>query len=387
MRLKNIYICFLLFVLMSTSSIFAQTKYHSRRWRLKFECSNPDSCNVVFPDGTQKKYWYVMYKVRNEMDRDIPWFINIRFIIDKTKKGIPESKVPELFYKGIIPENVDKAKYIDSLRSYSDIDLPLVRRQILKNLKITPKLHPIQEKLLDVLTEHGPSTIDKLIQKTKLSYQEIEEHITKLVINNLAISQETFGSCSFMYGKGDVGYFLVHNQERPVKIGEKLNDWELVSVTNNRALVRQGKNEKVLSQGMGLAYIYSATGKFIFPGNFQQNSGMSTKGIFKGRHRKGDRKYNFEKRIIAKNSTVEGLAIFSDVSPEMDYCAVVVSGLVDPIVRRNKKLYAERELFISAYEQPGDAFHSNLVPIKPLYKKWVIVSTKEINVPKIQKME
>ena len=202
------------------------------------------------------------------------------------------------------------------------------------------------------------------------------------VIKNLVISQETFGQCTFLGAKDrKTAQFMIFNEIRDLKVGDKINKWDLVSFTPTRATIKQDDVEKTISTGMGVEYLYEATGKFMMKGEFNRESGMTARGSYKGKVTDGTRKYNFVRRMIAKRSSVEGLAIFSDVSPEMDFCAVIVSGLVDPIVRKERKLYAEKEIFLNAYEQPGDAFNNNYTPIKPLYKKWIIIDRREVNKP------
>lgn len=384
MTLRNIYIYFFCLVFISSAYLFADNKdYYSRRWRLKFENSAPATCIVKLPDGSQRKYWYVLYKVTNDMNRDIPWMINIKLVIDKVKRGVVEADVPEVFHKATIPASViDKAKYLDSLETYYDTDLPLVKQQILHDLRLTSKLSNIEEKILATLKEKGLSSIMVLREATGLSYQELDEYLNKLVIKNLVISQETFGQCTFLGAKDrKTAQFMIFNEIRDLKVGDKINKWDLISFTPKRATLKQDDVEKTISTGMGVEYLYEATGKFMMKGEFTRESGMTARGTYKGKVTDGTKKYNFIRRMIPKNSSVEGLAIFSDVSPEMDFCAIVVSGLVDPIVRKDRKLYAEKEIFLNAYEQPGDAFNNNYTPIKPLYKKWIIIDRKEVNKP------
>lgn len=393
MTLRNIYIYFFCLVLLSSSYLFADNKgYYSRRWRLKFENSAPATCMVKLPDGSQRRYWYILYKVTNDMDRDIPWMVNIKFVIDKVKRGVVEADVPEVFYKATIPASVtDKAKYLDSLETYYDTDLPLVKQQILRNLKLTSKLSAIEEKILAALKERSISSIDQdydyinimeLRKKTGLSYQELDEYLNKLIIKNLVISKETFGQCTFLGAKDrKTAQFMIFNEIRDLKVGDKVNKWDLVSFTPTRAILKQDDVEKTVSKGMGVEYLYKATGKFVMKGEFNRESGMTARGVYKGKVTDGSKKYNFVRRMIPKRSSIEGLAIFSDVSSEMDFCAIVVSGLVDPIVRKDRKLYAQKEIFLNAYEQPGDAFNNNYTPIKPLYKKWITIESKEFNKP------
>lgn len=287
MTLRNIYIYFFCLVLLSSSYLFADNKgYYSRRWRLKFENSAPATCMVKLPDGSQRRYWYILYKVTNDMDRDIPWMVNIKFVIDKVKRGVVEADVPEVFYKATIPASVtDKAKYLDSLETYYDTDLPLVKQQILRNLKLTSKLSAIEEKILAALKERSISSIDQdydyinimeLRKKTGLSYQELDEYLNKLIIKNLVISKETFGQCTFLGTKDrKTAQFMIFNEIRDLKVGDKVNKWDLVSFTPTRAILKQDDVEKTVSKGMGVEYLYKATGKFVMKGEFNRESGMT----------------------------------------------------------------------------------------------------------------
>lgn len=85
-----------------------------------------------------------------------------------------------------------------------------------------------------------------------------------------------------------------------------------------------------------------------------------------------------------------GVAIFSDVSPEMDFMGVIVSGLVDPVVLRQyhletpdgtqilQKSYLENEVYMIGFQRPGDEFTSQDMPVEYIYEKWIVLSRKQL---------
>ena len=121
-------------LLFSSTLCWSDKIYKSKRWRLKYQGEMPRTLTITYPDGIKKTYWYIKYKIINDHDRDIPWMVNIRIIIDKPQEGIAESKLPGMLYNAEIPDGVDKEEYIKNLMTYYDVDLPIAKRQILDQL-------------------------------------------------------------------------------------------------------------------------------------------------------------------------------------------------------------------------------------------------------------
>ena len=378
----------LLAMLTITQTMWAQKSYHSRRWRLKFENDAPKSIMVTDPGGEKKLYWYIRYKVINNSQRDIRWMINMKLVIDKPKAGITESQVPGIFYQAKIPDGSNKEEYLNNLQAYYDSDLSIVKRFIMKKLGIYPELTKVERKILAALDEKIPLSVMDIKKKIGLSYQEIESNLIRLVVNNMAISQEMPGNSTFLEGKSSYALFVIYDQNSEVRIGETVNGWKLISFSKTQAVLQKEDCIKVLTMGNTMEYRYLKTGKIFSGRDIPMATGISAQGVYQGRssvkqpYPKGKTtqgvSYKFKNAVIPAKSTHHGLAIFSDISPEMDYMALVVTGLTDPIVKRNRKVYIENEALIDAYMKPGDEFHTHQNPIVHLYRKWIVLSNREI---------
>ena len=378
-----------LLVFMSIQMAWAEKTYKSKRWRLEFEAQEPKTIEITYPDGQKEVFWYVLYKVINNTDRDIPYTVNIKLVIDKMKEGIPTTKAPEIFYEARIPEGVNKQEYIDNLMAYYDVDLPIVKKMILEQLRLYPKLSKNEHSILSSLSENEPKSVINIMSEVGLSYEETEACLNNLVVNNLAISQEIKENPIFVKATSQKALFWINDEkvnhkvnEIEVKVGEQVAGWEVVSFDPNRVVMKKGDVVTAFCRGNTLEYLYSKTQKNFVERDERYISGMEAKGIYKGRFSSEQsnhgKQYVFQNTIIPKKSIRKGLAIFRNVSPEMDYMALVVGGLVDPIVRRNRKLYVENEVLISAYKRPGDEFHSHRDPIVPLYENWVVLKLSQV---------
>ncbi len=378
---QNALYCLIIFsqILCAQQLFIPQKEYKSTRWRLKFENSEPKTITVSEPDGEKKVYWYIHYKVTNSTERDIPWMLHIRMVIDKAKEGVQESKIPGLFYEAKLPEE-NKEEYLNNLQTYYDTDMPVVRKEILTHLRLYPEVSKNDKAILNALSTSQSKDIMDIMKECDLTYAQIEQRLNDLVIQNLVVSQETLGRCVFIGTKGKKALFLVHDQESSAQVGESINGWEIVSFSQNQVMLKKNDVLKTLASGNAIEYLYLKTDKILMERDFPIVSGMSARGTYKGLllEEKSGKIYDFKKAIIPSKSVVHGLAIFSHVSKEMDFMGIVVSGLVDPIVKRNRKVYLENSVLIAAYKKPGDSFGNHVSPITPLYRRDVILSTKEI---------
>jgi hypothetical protein len=369
--------------------LYADKAYKSKRWRLKFEGDAPTPITITHPDGKKETYWYVRYKVINETERDIPWMINVKLVIDKPAEAVTETKVPELFYNGEIPSGQDKEEYLKNLKSYYDTNFSVVKKAICDHLRLHPQLSKQENAVLSALHENTPKTVFQIMGEVGLSYEETESCLTNLVVNNLSISQEIKENPIFARATIQKAIFLVNDEKTPNKTvelslspGDKIADWEVVSFTRNRVVMKKKDVITTFAKGATIEYLYSKVGKIFIQRDFPHVTGMGAKGTYKGRvsveESPGSKQHIFEKTVIPQKSIRYGLAIFSDVSAEMDYMGVVVTGLVDPIFRRKDKIYVENEAFICAYKRPGDEFGNDREPIARLYEKWMVLSLKEV---------
>lgn len=423
--------------------VFAQNAPSlSGRWRLKFEMvENPQNITLTEPDGKKNMYWYFRYRIINDTEQNIPWMVNIKVLIDRTREGIAEAQVPGLFYQAQIPENLDKEVYLSRLKAYYDFDLPLVKRAIYARLHLYPKLSEKERGVLNALSSEKMKSVEEIMKEVELSYVEAESILNSLVISNLAISQEAAGSPTLLRIGHQGASFLENNKEVVKPLGSIIAGWNIVALSPLQVSLQ--KDNVITSIGIGntLEYLYQKTDKTFAERDLNYSSGMSTKGLYKGRSghlltridaenaiftkngkeittkvgdtlsgwqiesiaadaivmKKGEKTTNlgigkileyqetmpdaevylFEKRFIPKKSVHHGLAIFEDFSSEMDFMAVVVSGLVDPIVRRRGKVYKENEALMIGYTQ-GLSDEEAGQDIRQLYLKWVILSSKEI---------
>ncbi|NUM34084.1 MAG: hypothetical protein HUU50_06050 [Candidatus Brocadiae bacterium] len=379
---KTWQIAVMYFLIVCVPMLYAQNllgkEYKSTRWRLKFENSDPKSITITEPNGEKKVYWYIQYKVMNNTEREIPWMLHIRMVIDKAKEGVQESKVPGLFYEAKLPDE-NKEEYLNNLQSYYDTDFPVVRKEILRHLKLYPELSANDKAILSALSTTQPKDIMDIMKDCGLSYIQIEQRLNDLVVQNLAISQEIIGKSLFMGAKGKHALFLVHDQESSVKVGETINGWELVSFSHDKAIIKKNDILKTLAKGTAVDYLYLKTDKILMERDSPIVSGVSARGSYKGlMDEQSGKTYHFKKASIAPKSVVHGLAIFSNVSREMDFMGIVVSGLVDPIAKKNKKTYLENLVLISAYKKPGDSYGNDVSPVTPLYRREVILNSKEV---------
>ena len=135
-------------------------------------------------------------------------------------------------------------------------------------------------------------------------------------------------------------------------------------------------------KGATLEYLYSATGKIFYEHDLQYNGGMDIRGRYEGLKidpKTNNIHYVFKNAVIPKNSVRHGIAIFSNISPAADFIAIVVSGLVDPLVRRKNKVFIENEVLMIGYQRPGDEFYNSPNVLTPLYtKRSILLSRVEI---------
>lgn len=349
----------------------------NRRWRLKFEHTAPTMISITEADGVKKAYWYTRYTVINDTERNIPWMVQIRLVIDKVKEGVPESKVPEVFYQATIPEGYDKAEYLGNLQTYYDTDLPAVKQEILRQLQIYPRLTPQEKTVLDLLDNKKAKSAFEVMKKAGLSYYETRNILDRLVIQNLALPEAILGSTTFMEGKTDHAIFLIYGLPTQIKIGETVNGWQLFSFTSNRAIMKKQNVLYTLSQGMLLESTYIKSDKLPFERDDHLVSRDEALGVYKGRVAKdGAKQHEFRPAVIPKHSRIEGIAIFCDVSTEADFMGIVVSGLVDPIIRRNRKVWVENEVLLCGYSRFSSDFQHHQT--KLLYQKSEVLSIKEL---------
>ena len=228
-----------------------------------------------------------------------------------------------------------------------------------------------------------------IMAQAGISYEQAQQALTKLVVNNLAMSQEVERNPIFVKGTLQHATFWINDEkisdkvnEIQAKTGDVIAGWELLNFDRNRVVMKKNDIVTSFSRGATLEYLYLKTDKSFVEEDVRYVSGMAAKGTYKGRmfgngSKKGKR-YTFESAVIPKKSVRHGLAIFQEISPEMDFMAVMVTGLVDPIVRRDGLIYVENEAYMYGYKRPGDAYYSDRAPLTPLYQKWLVVSTRPI---------
>lgn len=370
-------------LILFSHTLFAQKRYQSRRWRLDFESDPPKSITIVQPDGKKDIYWYVRYKIINNTPRNIPWMFNIKLVIDKVREGVAIGKVPEVFFNATFPAGVNKEQYMKNLRAYYDVNLPVVKKEILSRLKLYPRFSKNTKAVLSALDSNTPKDVISIMEEVGLSYEETETCLNRLVVNNLAISQEAKGNPIFVRGTLGHTLFIVNDKEVKAKAGDKIAGWTIVSFDRNRVVMKKGDVITSFCKGSTIEYLYAKTLKRVVERDTIYFTGMDAKGTYKGRIPKKEvkkgKKYLFETNVIPKKSIRHGIAIFSNVSEEMDFMAIVVSGLVDPIVKRNRKVYVENEVMMVAYKRLGDEYHSDRDTMVHLYKKNEVLSTYELD--------
>lgn len=373
-------VCLISFLILWTQNLWAEKEYKSKRWRLKFENTAPKSITITEADGVKKTYWFIQYKVSNNTEKDIPWRITIKCVIDQPKEGVAVSQVPGIFYEGRIPEG-NKEEYLNNLQAYFDMDLPLVKKAILSHLKLYPKLTAEEKKLRALLTE-TPKSAMELKQEAGLSYEETESILNNLVVKNLALSQEIEGRSIFLGTKNKLAIFQSYEKENEAKVGDSINDWKIVSINPKEVILQKENVLKSVPRGSTVEFLYSKHDKIIMEQDEPVVTGISAKGTYDGMIVGADKKqkrYEFKNRMIAKNSVVHGLAIFSDVSPDMDFMAIVVTGLVDPVAKRNQKIYIENEVLIDAYRHGKNREEDSSAELIPIYRKEEILSSKSLS--------
>ncbi len=356
--------------------IASMVQAQGKRWRLKFEHTAPEMITIIEPDGMKKNYWYFRYKLTNDTDRDIKeCHLQIRLVIDKNAPGVLERDVPNIFYQAQFPEGVNKSQYLKNLQTFYDTDLPLVKQEILTRLGIYPKLSIEEKKVLSLLEDKTPKSPMDLMKKAKMSYQELRTILDGLVIKNLAIPEEVQGSSTFIEGKNGNAIFLIYNQENTIRMGETINGWQIISCTENRVTLKKNNILNTLSQGMLVESSYTKSGKIQFERDPYLVSAANVRGVYKGKLLgSGEKKYDFKGHVIPKNSAQEGIAIFASVPVRTDFMAIVVNGLVDPIVGRKGKLFIEEEVWMAGYQCINHILEKKIVP---LYQRWEILSSRE----------
>ena len=358
----------------------------SGRWRLKFELlDTPRPITLQDNEGQKQVFWYFRYQVVNDTERDIPWMVSVRVVVDKTREGVAEGLVPGLFYHAEIPEEiadkkVDKEEYINRLRTYYDIDLPLVKKEIMDVLQLHPKLQERDKNILAALDAEKPKSIEEIAKATALSPSEVEAALIFLVINNLALSQEAPGNLMFLGDSPQGAMFLENGQEVAKKAGEKIGDWDVISYTGTQVMLKKGDEIMPFLKGSNLDYLYIKTQKAMVERDTNYLSGMAAKGVYKGRYAgeqaTADKVHQFQSATIPKKSIRHGLAIFQDLAQDMDFMAVVVTGLVDPLVRRKGQINLESEVYMIGYAKGGgEAAQEEM--LVPLYQRWTILGSKE----------
>ena len=386
---KAVNIIISIVLLFSSTLCWADKAYKSKRWRLKYQGEMPRTIAITYPDGTKKTYWYIKYKIINNHDRDIPWMVNLRIIIDKPREGVPESKLPGMFFNAEITANRDKEEYIKNLMTYYDVDLPIAKKEIFEKLGLHPRLSKNEKAIVACLDNKKAKTIMEIMSQAGISYEQAQQALTRLVVNNLVISQEVERNPVFVKGSLQYATFWINDEklankvnEVQAKVGDVIAGWEVLDFDRNRVVMKKNDIVTSFSRGSTLEYLYLKTDKSFVEEDVRYVSGMAAKGTYKGRmygsgSKKGQR-YAFENAMIPKKSVRHGLAIFQNISPEMDFMAVVVTGLVDPIVRRDGLIYIENEVYMCGYKRPGDAYYSNSTPLTPLYQKWMVISTRPV---------
>ena len=324
----------LLVALFSLQIVVAEKK--SRRWRLDFEMlEKPTRIIVTEPDGIQNVYWYFRYIVRNDTDQDINYSINIKLVVDKPAPGVTENKVPQLFHNAKIPFDVeDKEKYINSLQKYYDTDFPIAKEAIYQDLGLHPVLTNDEKKVLSVLGDQFTRSAIDISKEVKLPYTTVDTALESLLAKNLIIGSELDGRPTFLNSGITYANFSIDNVEVTKKKGDTISGWEVISFAKGAVIIKKEDVVKKVTGGSVIEYRYSRSNKSPFEKTQYYYAGMNGKGSYLGRQESEDKKYRFKRDVIKKGSSRRGIAIFYGVSPETDFMAVVVSGLVNPIVRR-----------------------------------------------------
>jgi hypothetical protein len=231
-----------------------------------------------------------------------------------------------------------------------------------------------------VLDPEKPKDVEQIMKEANLGYPEVEMALVNLVINNLAISQEIESNPTFIDVKPQGPVFLENNQEVTKKVGETIAGWELLSYSQDVAVMKKNDIITTFAKGSTLEYLYVKTHKEPVERDLTYLCGMSSQGVYKGRVKAepnaGEKLYSFQNVVIPKKTIRYGLAIFQDIAQEMDFMAIVVSGLVDPLVRRKGQLYVENEAFMIGYAKVKEENSPEEV-LNPLYQRWVILSSRE----------
>ncbi|BBM87400.1 hypothetical protein [Candidatus Uabimicrobium amorphum] len=368
----------LLVALFSLQIVVAEKK--SRRWRLDFEMlEKPTRIIVTEPDGIQNVYWYFRYIVRNDTNQDINYSINIKLVVDKPAPGVTENKVPELFHNAKIPYDIEnKEKYINSLQKYYDTDFPIAKEAIYQELGLHPILTDEEKKVLSVLGDQFTRSAIDISKEVKLPYTKVETALESLLAKNLIIGSELDGRPTFLNSGLTYANFVIDNVEVTKKKGETISGWEIVSFAKGAVIIKKEDVVKKVTSGSVIEYRYSKSNKSPFEKTQYYYAGMNGKGSYLGRQESEDKKYRFKRDVIKKGSSRRGIAIFYGVSPETDFMAIVVSGLVNPIVRRYKLVTARNEVLMIGYKIPGDELSIHRKQLQPLYKKWEVLSTRVV---------
>lgn len=360
-------------VIISANFVFSQK---SRRWRLDFQMlEKPTRIVITEPDGIEETYWYFRYIVRNDTNRDIKYSINIKMLIDKPAPGVTEDKIPELFYNAKIPHGTkDKEAYINFLRKYYDTDFPAVKEAVYKKLRLHPILNNNQKKVWNVLADQYPRSVSDIMKDVNLSHSETETALESLISRNLAIASGLGGSPTFLGSKISYANFSIDGFTISKKKGEIFSGWEIISFSKNNVILKKNDIIKKITKGSVIEYKYSKSNKTPFEKTQYYHSGIDAKGRYRGRNKENI--HQFKKNIIEKKSSHRGIAIFYGVSPETDFMAILVSGLVNPIVKRYKNVTIQNEVLMMGYKIPGDELSIHQTQLEAVYKKWEILSTR-----------
>ncbi|MBI3268327.1 MAG: HEAT repeat domain-containing protein [Planctomycetes bacterium] len=82
MRMTKVGAIATLALFLCSSGLFADVK---RRWRLDFECEKPDLITYEGEGGDREDFWFVVYKVTNPTDQDVPLIIDLTLRTDKDR--------------------------------------------------------------------------------------------------------------------------------------------------------------------------------------------------------------------------------------------------------------------------------------------------------------
>lgn len=375
-----------LLVLVSAFTLAQKNDNTSGRWRLKFDLQEaPKPIIIDDGDGQKNVYWYCRYQITNDTERDIPWMISIKIVVDKTREGVSESQVPGLFYRAEIPEEagdkkVDREAYVNQLRAYHDTDFLIVKKQIMEQLRLYPALNEKEKAVLAALEAEKAKAIEEIMKQTNLSYAETENALLNLVMRNLVMSQETTGNPIFFGSNAQGAIFSENNQEAIKKPGDKVAGWELLAIDKDTVMMKKDDVVTKFGKGSTLEFLYIKTNRHFVEKDMHYTSGMASRGVYKGlasADPEASKRFAFQHNVIPKKSVRHGLAIFQDISPQMDFMAIVVSGLVDPLVRRQGKIYLENEVFMIGYSKGRDETSGTQESLTQLYQRWIVLSSKE----------